>query len=451
MRNRDRARRACWTGLVFIVLAGCDGGGERARGSGPDAAGADGGPARREVGPPIDDAGDRDTGGPTGDGPSDVEASDADPPHPRDTDPQATDGGLGDAGPDATRPDALVPTDAAPRPRDCAQIDASRPVPADLPLIFYYGFFQAPGGGIDEALNARLVQPGLDVAFGVANPLFEPAGGYEDCPPMTPTFQRWRALGATLAKRVTEDELAVWLRDGSALPRFEQLFRYGWDYVHVDELSGEVWGDAGELGLRLRDLLIALGAAGRGRRVILWFSPGTTAVWQRPAPPGESQGGLDRYRTLFRTCQNQCRRMIFEAYPSHSEQVQRDRRLVTSTVVGPEDAAQYLERLAIRLSRVAEGTNTVSIAGIGLANEPENGLGFLDLPRCDLAPARGDCPQSPGNGGLRRQFAEMHQRVSHNWRGVAFYTPARVHDTAVYTVADVVEHVRGLTAWWIGR
>jgi hypothetical protein len=36
-------------------------------------------------------------------------------------------------------------------------------------------------------------------------------------------------------------------------------------------------------------------------------------------------------------------------------------------------------------------------------------------------------------------------------RGVAFYSPSHVTDTAGWTRADLAEHLRALTSWWVGR
>ena len=345
-------------------------------------------------------------------------------------------------------------------PTCCTHCDRSSPE-SNQPLVHPYGFFQAAAGGIDGPMNEALIQPGLDVTFAVANPTFEPGpmhpnsgcgapmgATYGTCAPWTEPFAAWKGKGARLAKRVTDEELSAWLACGpvAAADVVERLLRFGWDGISVDELKGTAWSDDGPWGPPLVAMLQELTARGLGRRVILWFSPGTTEVWRMPAAPGASQGTLSKYQKLFAACITHCRKMAFETYPADASTPDPAKHIVTTTVVN-NGSDEMLERLAIRIMRIQEGANNVSIAGIGLADEAN--LKYLNQPQCDIAPFKGSCKTA---GSLYKQFARMHNGVAHNWRGVAFYKPGGVHGgNGVWTVEDVAAHVANLTNWWVGK
>mgnify|MGYP001017150982 CR=1 FL=1 len=353
--------------------------------------------------------------------------------------------------------------------RCCLRCDRRTAAPGRLPLIHYYGFVpaEAPATGPDDALNQRLLVPGLEVVFGVSSPtLFDAPGftvptgtdlntgtlaAYPTCAPQPEAFLRWHARGARLARIVSNEALQAWLGNGTAADRVERILRFGWDYITVDEVGGVAWRDSGAFAPAAVAMLNELARRGLDRRVIFWLNPSTTEVWRNPADA--PTGALGEYRALLAACRDRCRAFVFETYPQNTDVVcaaTRSHCVTTSTVVGPEDTSRYFEWLATRASNAAPGLNNTALSGLGLANLDR--LRYLDLPRCDLAPLRGTCTESPGRGGLFRQFAALHAGAhSNNQRGVAFYGHNHMAATATWSRADLVEHLRGLTSWWVGR
>lgn len=353
--------------------------------------------------------------------------------------------------------------------RCCLRCDRRTAAPGRLPLIHYYGFVpaEAPATGPDDALNQRLLVPGLEVVFGVSSPaFFDPPGfttptgtdyntgtlaAYPTCAPQTEAFLRWHARGARLARIVSNEALQAWLTGGTAADRIERILRYGWDYIAIDELGGIAWRDSGTFAPATIALLNELARRGLDRRILFWLNPSTTEIWRNPADA--PTGALGEYRALLAACRDHSRAFIFETYPQNTDVVcaaTRSHCITTSTVVGSEDTARYFEWLATRASNAAAGINNTALSGLGLANLDR--LRYLDLPRCDLAPLRGSCTESPGRGGLFRQFAALHAGAhSNNQRGVAFYGHNHMAATATWSRADLVEHLRGLTSWWVGR
>ncbi len=333
---------------------------------------------------------------------------------------------------------------------------------------------QDAAGTPDDSLNQRLLVPGLDVTFGVSNPaLFDPPGwtgpvspgawttgtnaNYPTCADPPPAFATWHARGARLARLLSNDQLQAWLTDGSAADRIERILRFGWDYAAVDEIGGLAWRDgaAEGYGARAATLLDELARRGFDRRMIFWLNPGSSEVWLDPAV---GNGVFPLMRGFLTACLAHCRRFLIEAYPQNATLCGTagtpwTRCLTTRTVVGAEDTERYLEWTATRLGNAVPTINNYVLSGLGLGTERVTN--YLDMPSCDLAPYRGSCPPSPTRGGLAQQFAALHAGAhANNQRGVAFYGITHVRtDTpgAVWTRADLAEHLRTLTSWWVGR
>jgi hypothetical protein len=348
-----------------------------------------------------------------------------------------------------------------------------------LPLVVHYGFLQGEGGGIDAALNQELVRglaPTAEVVFAASNaPVFEYAGythpegenylvgsdweGYAENAPHPPGFTEWRGH-AKLAKRIRDEQLAQWL--ASATPeavaeRFARFFRYGWDYVYVDELSAAKWGDRTATGRanlqKLRQMLNALDTLGFDRRLIIFINPSTVQIHRRAQSPGPIAG----LSGLMRTCARHCRALLFETYPENARGCRRC--VKTSTVVSPRAAAEYVGALAARVERVARTDRralmSVSGAVIGASNEiPASGsrsTRYLNVPGCDLSPLAGRCPRRARGrqGGIHAQIAVLNrQGPARRLRTLGFYSLARLDPTSAYTRRDYALAVRNWSLRW---
>jgi hypothetical protein len=344
-------------------------------------------------------------------------------------------------------------------------------VDAQPPLVLYYGTIDR------EELNYELIVPGLDVVFTGhgAGKLTSGAGDHVTGKAESGLFKALHDRGARIAYTMSLFELVACLyrttwtnadktesqpdicpdvgKDGvedTAL-FIEGKLKDGYDYMNFDEVRGPAlkghpafdFGDnrvnsAGApvgAGARLRSLIRKLAAMGHDRKMTLWFSPGTTDVAsQVPADP--KNDSLYRFRGLFKTCINHCRKMIFETYA-----------IKTSTVVD-HDYQRYHESLAARLHRIQDGTNKVSMAGVGIGNS--DGVHLLDRPQCDIAPFKGSCS---GRGGLEDQFKTMLNSGSATryWRGVGFWSLGRVLATSVWDREDFAHYLKSRTAWWIAK
>ncbi len=345
----------------------------------------------------------------------------------------------------------------------CRKCDRATP-PSALPVIHYYGMFQGADGNPDDALNTTLIVPNTEVIFGVGSPyLFDSPGwrpvqggnlltgtyaSYPTCGDFTPEFQKWRGRGAKLGKLLTNEQLEAWLDHGTAADRIERILRYGWDYVVIDEIGGVAWRDSGRYGPKAVAMLNQLGARGLSKKIIFWVNPTTTQVWYDPAV--HPTGAAGEYKKLLAACQQHCKRLVWETYPQDSTTCSSNwkRCLTTFTAVSPDyGAAKYLEWTANRLSNALQGTNRVSLSGLGLGNL--NPVRYLNVAQCDLVPYRGNCPQSPGSGGLHRQFSVLHGGTFAKYQcGVAFYGHTHAAPTTSWSLADLANHLRNLTSWW---
>ncbi len=347
----------------------------------------------------------------------------------------------------------------------CTKCNRSTPG-NDLPVIHYYGFFASPTPNIpDEVLNRQLIVPGLEVIFSVANPLvFDPPGwhgpvngdprtgtdaNYPTCAPYQPEFLKWRGHGAKLAKRITNEQLQAWLDDGTAADRLERILRYGWDYITIDEIGGVAWRDSGNYGPKGTALLKALAARGFDKKLLIWVNPSTTQINLDPAV--NPTGAANLYKNFLAACRAHCKRIIWESYPQNSDNCPADwNKCVTTYSIVTRNTSRYIEYLATRLNNVAAGTNRFSLTGIGGGNTGTTT--YLDLPQCDLAPNKGACTPSPTQGGLFKQFAQLHAGTyAREQCGVAIYGHARTSDTSVWQRADYVAYLKSLTSWWVGK
>lgn len=328
--------------------------------------------------------------------------------------------------------------------------------PTNLPLIVYYGFFRDDDGTISDALNSRLVIPGLEVVFATRWPTVMEPGDSRVCGAPSPTFDKWKKKGARLGYALPIAMLGKWLDGGvpAAADQIEKLFKDGWDYAVLDEIRGLDWWDTGKYGSQLPALLAELAARNQDKKMIIFFSPGSTDV----ARPANQDGGLVRFRSLMQSCQQRCRKMVFETYPSNTLTVPAEQSIVTTSVTsGATSNAKMIEQLATRLSRVAPGTNVAGISALGLGNVTGDkvGLNYLNDPECDVAPLVGACKANgSGLGSLRLQFGALHGGTyAKNQRGVAFYSPGKVVTVPGnrWSKDDLSRHLAGLTAWWVGK
>jgi hypothetical protein len=343
-------------------------------------------------------------------------------------------------------------------------------VAAQPPLVLYYGTIDR------EELNYDLIVPGLDVVFTGhgAGKLPSGAGNHLTGKTESGLFKALHDRGARVAFTLSSKELiaclhrTTWTNADGENPRedmcpdvgadgvedtalfIEGKFKDGYDYLNIDEVQKPApnchppidFGDnrvngAGEpvgAGARLRRLIRRLAAMGYDRRVILWYSPGTTNV-TAPVPADPRDDSLHQFRGLFKTCINHCRKMIFETYA-----------IKTSTVVD-QNYQRFHKSLAERLHNIQNGTNTVSMAGVLLGNSDiAHGL---DRPQCDIAPFKGSCGSA---GGLEDQFKAMHAgSYSRFWRGVGFWSLGRVVATSVWDREDFARYLRSRTSWWVGK
>ncbi len=325
--------------------------------------------------------------------------------------------------------------------------DRSTP-PSNKPFVLFYGMFQS-NGLPDQTLNQRLIDPALDVIFDVRHPTVLYSGSRHTCSPHSAEFQKWKSLGARLARRVPSTELGPMLDDGTALPTLIGYLEDGWDYVSIDELSLAKWADSTAWGTQLRTLLTALTAAGHGGKAIVYFSPGTTAIAR---PPGTSNDPLASFKQLFKVCKQHCRRLVPEAYSNPTIPVTA--QMLTSNVIDPGiKAAQWLEWLATRMDDIEPNTTLVTSTILGIANVAPS-TRYLNVPQCDLAPFRGDCKVNGVTtfGSLRQQLAQLHSGAHAKKQcGVAFYTPSRVAadpQNTVWTADDLSTYLKTLTSWW---
>jgi hypothetical protein len=333
------------------------------------------------------------------------------------------------------------------------------------PIVLYYGTFDR------EELNYELIVPGLDVVFTAhgSGKLTNGAGDHEKGIAESGLFKGIHDHGGRIAYGMSFTELVACLyrttwtnadgtnsqadrcpnvgKDGiedTAL-FIEGKFKDGFDYLNIDEVRNPApnchppinFGDnsADGAGHRLRLLIEKLASMGYDRKVMIWFSPGATDITE-PVPADPAHDSLYKFRGLFKTCIDHCRKMMFETYA-----------IKTSTVVD-HNYQKFHQTLARRLHNIQIGTNRVTMAGVGIGNS--DGANMQDRPRCDLAPLKGSCG---GRGGLHDQFAAMHSESSpaHYWRGVGFWSLGRVTKTSVWDLADFAKFMRGHTSWWVGK
>jgi hypothetical protein len=366
----------------------------------------------------------------------------------------------------------------------CRSGNRSRPIggtPGRLaPLVVHYGFIQADGGGIDEELNQTLitnVTNHAEVVFASFNwQAFEyghyqhPEDGnwlsgsdwdYDESAPHTPAFTAWRDR-AKLAKRVKDEQLKAWLASGTPpeeiAERIARYFRFGWDYVFVDELNVGDFGDRTERGpenlRKLRAVLETLADLGFDRRFIIFLNPYTVSVARRP----NSVGRIGGIRGLMRTCARRCRALLFESYPEAGRTRRCRRCIKTSTVTGRRRTARYLGWLARRIQRAARGRRRaiMSITGpvLGTSNRVslEGGsLRYLNVERCDLSPLAGRCPRRRRGmlGGLHAQLRQLNRRgPARRMRVLGFYNLSKVDETGTYTRRDYALAARRWSARW---
>jgi hypothetical protein len=335
---------------------------------------------------------------------------------------------------------------------------------AEKPLILYYGTIDR------EELNYELIVPGLDVVFTShgAGVLPSGAGDHVTGKAESGLFKKLHDRGAHIAYGMSTHELIACLyrttwynadktentedkcpnvgKDGvedTAL-FIEGKLKDGYDYLNFDEVRNPApkshppidYGDYSPdgAGTKLRLLIEKLAAMGYDRKVMVWFSPGATDVTS-PVPADPKQDSLYPFRGLFKTCIEHCRKMMFETYA-----------IRTSTVVD-HNYQRHLESLARRLHNIQNGTNRVSMAGVGIGNS--DGANLLDRPECDIAPYKGHCN---GRGGLEDQFKTMLHSgtAARYWRGVGFWSLGRVLATGVWNREDFARYLRSRTSWWVG-
>jgi hypothetical protein len=333
------------------------------------------------------------------------------------------------------------------------------------PLVLYYGTIER------DDLNYELIVPGLDVVFTGhgAGKLTNGAGDHRTGQPESGLFKGIHDHGGKVAYTMSFVELIACLyrttwrnadntnQQEDICPKvgangiedaalfIEGKFKDGFDYLNIDEVRNPAtkceppinFGDnsADGAGHKLRLLIEKLAAMGHDRKVMIWFSPGATDVTD-PVPADPSQDSLYKFRGLFKTCIDHCRKMMFETYA-----------VKTSTVVN-HNYQKYHQTLARRLHNILPGTNRITMAGVGIGNS--DGVSLLDLPKCDIAPLKGSCGS---RGGLQDQFEAMHSTASpaRYWRGVGFWSLGRVTKTSVWDVADFAKFLRTRTSWWVGK
>lgn len=379
----------------------------------------------------------------------------------------------------------------------CETPPAPRPVEPQKPLLVFYGFFRGADGP-DLALNQALVRglaPRAEVVVTTGDPVrFEPGTGtlvdYDFAAPRPASFSEWRGdavpaawpstspawEGVKLAKPVTDVTLVEWLDSSdperAIADRFVKYFLYGWDFVYVDELRASDFrdrasardraeADRNERRLRrLERVLQRLDELGFDRRIIFFMNLSSVEVHRR----AEVLGQLGSMRGLLRVLGAHARASLYETYPSNSRTC-GDRCLTTRRVVR-HGSARLLENVARRVRTAAgrSGAEAMRFGGfaIGVANDPGcdrspsmRSCNYLDLPRCDLSPLHGLCPEARfrRSGGLHAQFVEMGRSRSRarEFRALGFYTPARANDTPAWTRADLASTLNRLASTWVGR
>ncbi len=331
-----------------------------------------------------------------------------------------------------------------------------------VPLVHSYGYFQGQTPGrFDYELNARMIQPGMETSFGGGNGYIYPG---------TPEFALLKLRGAKLAKKIPiKDQNKLDAAGNNLVDSFHEMLRpddvdpakdaayvkatadvlqgyidAGWDYIEIDELNFH-YADETVGGRRFRAVMEELGQRGYGRRMIVWFSPGTTDVTRAPTTQRDP---LRRFEQLFQTARLHARKLVFEAYPEAGNRSEKPPPgLRTSTVLGEQRAARHLDSLALRLDKVVPGLSSVSIAGLGLVNDDRGGSfrhPYLNDPERDLQ-------------SLRAQLQELHNGPAERLTGVAWYAPSRVVDKrndrgeVVYDRDMLSSVVAKLSAWWRGK
>lgn len=364
--------------------------------------------------------------------------------------------------------------------------DYSLPPTDDQPLILYYGIL-TEDGHFSENLNRLLVEKSdgsgnltdtMEIVFsGSGGILFSARGRHDSCKPPEPPFSTIKSWGARVAYNFIEVRLRCCLLGGTPCTQdsaqlcdestgygvdatatvIENLLRDGYDYIAVDEIKdfGETgggpypWRNGNAASNALLNLLDRLNADGYDRRIILWFEYKTTQVYLNP---DTGNGRLANYSAIFNKCQDRCRKMVFELYGTNTAWDPGVAEfLSTQSVTAVPTAARYIDWLALRLHRIADGTNVVSMAGIGLGPDSMNNHA------CDLTPQYPPdtpCPRDPDGGGLYNQFAWMHNHGDYqkHWKGVGFFSLGRAQETAAeasqYTMVEFCDALYDFTRWW---
>ena len=366
---------------------------------------------------------------------------------------------------------------------DC---DYSLPPTDDQPLVLYYGIL-TEDGGFSDRLNRLLVEKAdgsgnltdtMEIVFsGSGGTLYAARGRHGSCSPPDPPFSTVKSWGARVAYNFMEVRLRCCLLGGTPCTQdsaqlcddstghgvgatatvIENLLRDGYDYIAVDEIKdfGDTgggpypWRNGNAASDALLELLDRLQADGYDRRIILWFEYKTTQVYLNP---DDGNGRLAHYSAIFNRCQDRCRKMVFEFYGTNTAWDPGVAEfLSTQSVTAVPTAARYLDWIALRLHRIADGTNVASMAGVGL------GLDYTNNHACDLTPQYPPdtpCPRDTDGGGLYNQFAWMHGHGDYqkNWKGVGFYSLGGAQDTAAeasqYTMGEFCDALYDFARWW---